>query len=202
MACFLMLVSHLQRGGLLSIGTFAAALFFACSGMNTILLIEKTRGRRCFDLFHILFPVFLFFGGLTQIVIVRGGQLRIFPEFLQSIALAILLVFRMGKLFPRPQLCGYLFPIPFLVQQLLRFSTPQSFKGPILQFVFGTGFCLFPWLGFVSLGILSLGWEGSPTAGCRWRSPALCRFLRAQGPGGRLRNGPGNNCFFHTIFLY
>ena len=56
MACFLMIAAHLLGGKLLPASTFAAPLFFACSGMNVVLLIEKTRGNRCYDLFHLFFP--------------------------------------------------------------------------------------------------------------------------------------------------
>jgi|GEM_PF-1829045 len=41
MAGFLMVLSHIAGRGLFPFGTFGAALFFFCSGMNTILFIKK-----------------------------------------------------------------------------------------------------------------------------------------------------------------
>jgi hypothetical protein len=157
MACFLMIAAHLFGGKLIPTSTFAASLFFACSGMNTILLIEKTRKNKCYNFFHTLFPIILFFGGCTQVVIAHGGRLRVIPEFLQFIALAVLLVFAFSKLFKNPRHCGYLFPVPFLVQQLLPWSFLRSFFGSPLSFLFGGGFVLFPWLGFVLFGVFLLG---------------------------------------------
>jgi hypothetical protein len=162
MACFLMIASHLLGGKLLPTSTFAAPLFFACSGMNVILLIEKTRGNRCYDLFHVFFPVLLFFGGITQIVIAHRGPLRLLPEFLQFIALAVLLVFGLGKLFKNPRFCGFLFPVPFLVQQLLPSSFLRFCQGSPLTFAFGGAFALFPWLGFVLFGVFLLGLGKNP----------------------------------------
>ena len=124
--------------------------------MNTILLIEKTGKNRCYNFFHILFPIILFFGGSTQVVIAHGGRLRVIPEFLQFIALAVLLVFAFSKLFKNPRHCGYLFPVPFLVQQLLPWSFLRSFNGSPLSFLFGGSFVLFPWLGFVLFGVFIL----------------------------------------------
>ena len=101
----------------------------------------------------------LFLGGITQIAVVHRGPLKIIPEFLQFIALAVLLVFGLGKLFKNPRRCGYLFPLPFLVQQLLPWSFLRSFHGSPLEFLFGGGFALFPWLGFVLFGVFILGLE-------------------------------------------
>jgi len=159
MACLLMIASHLISSQLLPFGTFAAPLFFACSGMNTILLIEKTKGNRHYDLFHLLFPVLLFVGGSTQVVIAHGGRLRLFPEFLQCIALSVLLIFFLGRLFAEPRRCGILFPVPFLVQQLLPGDFLRSCIGSPLGFIFGNGFVLFPWLGFFLFGVCLLWLE-------------------------------------------
>jgi hypothetical protein len=155
-ACFLMILSHLLGGKLLPASTFAAPLFFAFSGMNAILFLEKSGKSRCFDLFHLVFPVLLFFGGVTQIMIVHRGPLRLAPEFLQFIALEVLLLFGLGKLFKNPRRCGWLFPLPFLVQQLLPWSFLRSFQGTPMAFLFGNGFALFPWLGFVLFGVFIL----------------------------------------------
>jgi hypothetical protein len=155
-ACLLMIAAHFPSGKILSFGTFAAPLFFACSGMNTILMIEKTKGNRCYDLFHLVFPLLLFFGGSTQVVIVHGGRLRVAPAFLQCIALSLLLIFALSKLFKDPRRCGMLFPVPFLVKGLQSWLVPGSFKGESLEFIIGDGFSLFPWLGFFLFGIFLL----------------------------------------------
>ncbi|MBN2346061.1 MAG: hypothetical protein JXO51_06690 [Candidatus Aminicenantes bacterium] len=156
-ACLLMILAHLAPHGLLPVGNFAAALFFACSGMNAILMIERTRGSRLFDLYHVLFPLILFFGGSTLIAVIHGGRLRIAFGLLQFIALAIVLVFALSKLFPDPRSCGWLFPIPFLVQQLAPASVLGSRGEFPLSMLFGNRFVLFPWLGFFLFGIFILG---------------------------------------------
>ncbi len=156
MACLLMIAAHFISAGLLPFGTFAAPLFFACSGMNTILLIARTRGNRRYDLFHVIFPVLLFFGGSTQTVIALGGRLRIAPGFLQCIALAVLALFLLSRAFREPMKVGHLFPLPFLVQQLLPLSFLKSSPGTPLAFLVGSGFVLFPWLGFFLFGVFIL----------------------------------------------
>ncbi len=156
MACLLMIAAHFISAKRLPFGTFAAPLFFACSGMNTILLIARTREDRRYDLFHVFFPLLLFFGGSTQIVIAQGGRLRIEPGFLQCIALALLVLFLLSKLFRDPLAVGHLFPLPFLIQQLLPLSFQRSFPGTPLDFLFGSGFVLFPWLGFFLFGVFIL----------------------------------------------
>lgn len=157
MACLLMIVAHLGAGKYFLNGTFAAPLFFAFSGMNTILLIEKTVKNRAHDWLHLLFPVILFFGGSIQAAVAHNGHWRIFPEFLQFIALAMLLVFGLGKVFKSPRASGYFFAVPFLVQQLLPYAFQEAVQYSPLGFVFGSHFALFPWLGFVLFGIFILG---------------------------------------------
>lgn len=149
LACLLMLPAHLLSARYLPIGTFAAPLFFACSGMNTILLLLRTRNNPRFNLYHLFFPLLLFFGASTQVVIAHGGPLRIFPEFLQCIAMAVLALFLLSKVFRDPLRVGWFFPVPFLVQQLF----PLAFYGSPLAFLFGEGFALFPWLGFFLFGV-------------------------------------------------
>jgi hypothetical protein len=156
LACLLMIAAHLPSVKMMPFGTFAAPLFFACSGMNTILLIEKTKGNRCYDLLHLVFPLLLFFGGSTQVVIFHGGRLRVIPAFLQCIALSLLLIFALSKLFKDPRRCGMLFPVPFLVKGLQSWLVPGSFKGLRLEFIIGGNFSIFPWLGFFLFGIFLL----------------------------------------------
>ncbi len=155
-ACLLMLAAHFISARLLPFGTFAAPLFFACSGMNTIKLIEKTSANRRYDLFHLFFPLLLFFGGSTQVVVAHGGRLRIFPEFLQCIALAVLILFVLSRVFRNPFHVGCLFPVPFLIQHFL----PMTFSGSPLAFLFSKGFALFPWLGFFLFGVFILYLKG------------------------------------------
>lgn len=152
MACLLMIAAHFVSAKLLPFGTFAAPLFFACSGMNTVLLIEKTRDNRRFDLYHLAFPVLLFFGGITQVIIAHGGGWRIFPEFLQCIAMSLLAIFLLSKGLRRPLAIGVLFPLPFLAQQALSLT----FYRPPLNLLFSAGFALVPWLGFFLFGVLLL----------------------------------------------
>lgn len=161
LACLLMIAAHFISGRLLAFGTFAAPLFFACSGMNTSLLIERTRGNRRYDLFHWLVPWILFFGGSTHIVVAHGGSLRIFPEFLQCIALAVIALFLLGKIVRDPLRLGALFPIPFFVPMLLPPSILSWIRGTPLIFLFGGGFSLFPWLGFFLFGVLVLNLKQS-----------------------------------------
>lgn len=152
MACLLMIAGHFISARLLPFGTFAAPLFFACSGMNTILLLERTRDNRRCDLFHLFFPALLFFGGVFQIVIAHGGPLRIFPGFLQCIALALLVLFLLSRVIRRTLRIGWLFPLPFVVPHLL----PANFSDGTFGLFFGRGFALFPWLGFFLFGVLLL----------------------------------------------
>ncbi len=158
MACLLMIAAHFVSARLIPFGTFAAPLFFACSGMNTMLMLEKTRGNRCFDFFHLFFPLLLFFGGSTQVVIAHGGGLRIVPGFLQCIALSLLVLLLLGRVFRNSFPVGCLFPVPFLIHLLLPVSLSASFRGTPLAFLYGKGFALFPWLGFFLFGVFILRW--------------------------------------------
>ena len=157
LAGLLMIVAHLEAGRFFPAGTFAAPLFFACSGMNTVLLIQKTVKIRAYDFFHLLFPVILFFGGTIQVAIAHNDHWRVIPEFLQLIALSGLLVFLLAKVFRSPYASGYFFPVPFIIQQLLPHVFQEAVQYSPLGFVFGSHFALFPWLGFVLFGIFVLG---------------------------------------------
>jgi len=159
MAGFLMIMAHIAGRGMLPFGTFGAALFFFCSGMNTILFIDKTKGKRGVGFYHMIFVVLLFFGGYTQIKIAHPLKTSFIPEFLQFCALAVLLVFLLAKLFKNPLHSGYLFPFPFLLH-----IGYQAGYFPFLEtaaawrfFLFGPGgFSLFPWAGYFLYGILLL----------------------------------------------
>jgi hypothetical protein len=159
MAGFLMVLSHIAGRGLLPFGTFGAALFFFCSGMNTILFINKVKGKKWANSYHILFVILLFFGGYTQIKIAHPLKTSLFPEFLQLSALAILFVFLLAKLFKNPLHTGYLFPIPFLIHICYHagYIPFLHIIGSWRYFLFGLGgFSLFPWAGYFLYGTLLL----------------------------------------------
>ena len=159
LAGFLMILAHLDGARIFPFGTFGAALFFLCSGMNTILFIDRTREKRNFNLYHIFFAVLLFVGGWTQIVITHPDNPRMVPEFLQVSALSILLIFFLSKLFQNIHFVGFLFPVPFLLHLLYQngvFSLPDLWPG-LTSFVFGSAaFPLFPWSGFFLFGVFLL----------------------------------------------
>lgn len=159
LAGFLMILAHLDGARIFHFGTFGAALFFLCSGMNTILFIDRSRKKRNFNLYHIFFIVLLFFGGFTQIVISHPGESRLVPEFLQVSALSILLILLLSKLFKNIHHVGFLFPVPFVLHLLYQsgvFHLPDVWP-QFTSFIFGSAaFPLFPWSGFFLYGIFLL----------------------------------------------
>jgi hypothetical protein len=157
MACLLMVAAHLISKKILPFGTLAAPLFFAYSGMNTILLIERTKGKKCFDVFHAIFPVILFFGGISHIVITKIGPLHVGMKLLQFIAVAVFLLFLLSKFFRDPRRCGILFPVPFIVQQLLPLISLGTSRALPVEFLFNDEYPLFPWFGFFLFGVFLLG---------------------------------------------
>jgi hypothetical protein len=158
-AGFLMIAAHITSHSLLPFGTFGAALFFLCSGMNTILFLERTRKKKKTNYYHLFFGILLFTGGYTQIVIAHPGDARIMPEFLQVSALSILLIFGLSKCFKQMYHAGFLFPVPFLLHFLFMegmIRLPSS-AGEAASFFFGSaGFPLFPWAGFFLYGVFLL----------------------------------------------
>lgn len=160
LAGFLMILAHLDGARIFHFGTFGAALFFLCSGMNTFLFIDRNRKKRNFNLYHIFFVVLLFFGGFTQIKISHPDESRLVPEFLQVSALSILLILLLSKLFKNIHHVGFLFPVPFALHLL--YQTCSVFHLPdvwpqFTSFIFGSGaFPLFPWSGFFLYGIFLL----------------------------------------------
>ncbi len=89
-------------------------------------------------------------------VVAHGGRLRIFPSFCKCIALAVLVLFVLSRVFRNPFHMGCLFPVPFLIQHFL----PLTFYGSPLAFLFSQGFALFPWLGFFLFGVFILYLKG------------------------------------------
>jgi hypothetical protein len=158
-AGYLMILAHISSLGLLPFGTFGAALFFLCSGMNTILFLDRTRKKRYYNYYHLFFGILLFIGGYTQIVIAHPGNARFVPEFLQVSALSILMIFGLSKCFRNMYHAGFLFPVPFLLHFLFLegiIRLPGK-AGAVTSFFFGTGaFPLFPWAGFFLYGVFLL----------------------------------------------
>jgi len=154
-----MLAVHLDGGNFLPFGAFGAALFFLCSGMNTILFIERTKDKKNYNFYHLFFIVLLFFGGYTQIVVAHPGISYLMPEFLQVSALSMLVIFMLSKVFKKMYLIGYVFPVPFLLHFIYQmdffpFIDRSSSLG---VFFFGSAaFPLFPWSGFFLFGIFLL----------------------------------------------
>lgn len=158
-AGLLMIIAHLDWFNLLPVGTFGAPLFFLCSGMNTILFIEKVKSAKGFIWYQLFFIFLLFFGGYSQIAIMQPNYAPLMPEFLQMSALSILLITGLSKITRNPIHIGGLFFIPFLLHlgfkhHLLSFFHTNS---PVRTFFFGQhNFPLFPWSGYFLYGILLL----------------------------------------------
>ena len=111
-----MVLGHSPGGNtLLPFGTVGAALFFFCSGMNTIISLERSRGHRGLVAFNLFFILLLFFGGYFQIVIVHPQLNKIIAEFFQLIALGMLLILVLFKIIKSTRVIGYLFFLPFLI---------------------------------------------------------------------------------------
>ena len=154
-----MIAIHLDGGNLFPFGVFGAALFFLCSGMNTILFIERTKNKKNYNFYHLFFIVLLFFGGYTQIVVAHPGISHLLPEFLQVSALSMLVIFMLSKVFKKMYLIGYVFPIPFLLHFIYQMDFfPFIDRSSRLGiFFFGAAaFPLFPWSGFFLFGIFLL----------------------------------------------
>ncbi|MCJ7582790.1 MAG: acyltransferase [Candidatus Aminicenantes bacterium] len=159
LAGFLMIMIHLDGANIFPFGFFGASLFFFCSGMNTILFIQRSHEKKNYNLYHIFFVVLLFFGGFTQIVISHPDESRFVPEFLQVSALSILLILLLSKLFKNIHHVGFLFPVPFVLHLLYQngvFSLPDILP-QFTSFIFGSAaFPLFPWSGFFLFGVFLL----------------------------------------------
>jgi len=159
-----MIAVHLDGGHLFPFGVFGPALFFLCSGMNTVLFIERTRQKRNFNFYHLFFIFLLFFGGYTQIVIAHPGVSKFMPEFLQVSALSMLVIFLLSKTVKKSHQIGYLFPLPFLLHFLYQAELlPFIDRIPrVGVFFFGSAaFPLFPWCGFFLFGIFLLHLRGT-----------------------------------------
>lgn len=159
-AAFLMIAAHCAGANtLLPFGNFGAALFFFCSGMNTILFLERTKKFKGVLFYQLFFVLLLFFGGYTQIVIAHPDVKGFIPAFLQFNALGILLIFTLFKICKYYRFVGYLFFLPFLFHfgyklGLLPFINTNT---NWTLFLFGkTGFPLFPWAGYLLYGVLVL----------------------------------------------
>ncbi len=159
-AAFLMIAAHCPGGNtLLPFGNFGAALFFFCSGMNTMLFLEKTKKLKGMILYQLFFVLLLFFGGYTQIVIAHPDVKGFIPAFLQFNALAMLLLFILVKFLKNSRLAGYLFFFPFLLHFCYKLNWLPFLHSDASWrfFLFGKiGFPLFPWAGYLLYGVLVL----------------------------------------------
>lgn len=158
-AGLLMIMAHLDWFNLMPVGTFGAPLFFLCSGMNTVLFVEKTRPARGIGLYQAFFVLLLFFGGYSQIAIMRPEGSPLIPEFLQMSALSILLIFLLSKIIKKPVYIGGLFFVPFLLHLGFKYHILEFLHtdAPLRTFFFGQHhFPLFPWSGFFLYGVLLL----------------------------------------------
>jgi hypothetical protein len=158
-AGLLMIIAHIDGNHVFHFGTFGAALFFLCSGMNTILFMEKNKSMKNKYFYHILFVIILFVGGYTQLVIQIGRLSPLIPGFLQFSALSILLVFLLFKLIKKTIYIGYLFPIPFILHLCFQYNYLHflNINSIWRGFFIGSGaFSLFPWSGYFLYGIFLL----------------------------------------------
>jgi hypothetical protein len=154
-----MIMAHLDWFHLMPVGTFGAPLFFLCSGMNTVLFVDKTRSARGTGLYQAFFVLLLFFGGYSQIAIMRPGGSPLIPEFLQMSALSILLIFLLSKIIKKSVYIGGLFVVPFLLHLGFKYHVLEFLHtdAPLRTFFFGPHhFPLFPWSGFFLYGVLLL----------------------------------------------
>jgi uncharacterized membrane protein len=170
-AALLMIAAHGSGGNtVLPFGNFGAALFFFCSGMNTLLFLRKNIYYSGTVLFNFLFALILFLGGYTQIVIAHPHVHGFIPAFLQFNALGVVLILLIFKICRNPVIVGLFFPLPFILHilyQLECFSFLSS-DAPWMPFVFGrTGFPLFPWSGFLLFGAFMLNLRERPRV-MRW----------------------------------
>jgi hypothetical protein len=155
-ACFLMLAPHFLGGAMPLPGTFAAPLFFSLSGMSSSLMFKSSREGKTHYLFHAVFPLLLFFGGITQIGIAHSGMFRIIPEFMQFLALSMLLALPLCGRRENHFRIGLLFPIPFIGFWLLGPAIIPHSDGTPLSFLISENFAIFPRFGYFLFGILLL----------------------------------------------
>ncbi len=151
-AGFLMIAAHIDGGRFFYFGTFGAALFFLCSGINTMIFSVRNYDKKNFTLYSLFFSILLFFGGYTQIVIAHGTKTGLIPEFLQISALSIIIISILIKILKKPALTAYLFLLPFFIYIIFRSSLSFYGKG-IFRFFWGRGFTLLPWVGYFLFGL-------------------------------------------------
>lgn len=158
LAGLLMIMAHIDGATVFPFGTFGASVFFFCSGMNTIIFMERVKEKRNTNLYFLFFVLLLFFGGFTQIVIAHP-EIRFIPEFLQMSALSILLILILSKLFKNPRFVGFFFPFPFIFHLIFQkglLPLQDTWPG-FMSFLFGSAaFPLFPWSGFFLFGVFML----------------------------------------------
>lgn len=165
-AAFLMIAAHAPGGNaVLPFGNFGAALFFFCSGMNTIIFLDRTRHLKGINWYQFFFALLLFFGGYTQIVIAHQKTGKLIPEFLQFNALGILLIFFLFRIFKDQRWVGYLFFLPFLIHLGFKYQLLPSLPlyHSVLDYFVGKHiFPLFPWSGFLLFGVFMFSLREKP----------------------------------------
>ncbi|MGH9466231.1 MAG: hypothetical protein ACRD1Y_02640 [Terriglobales bacterium] len=148
LACLLMVVAHvpLPHAPWLDIGTEAAVLFFASTGMNFWHIAARSRGDEARIAANGLFLIFAGFannyvnGTLTQ------------ADVFQSAGMAMLAMLALRWLLPR--FWTWLFPIPYLIHYLnAHVYFWKISAGGVSSFFLAPGlFPLLPWLSFYLLG--------------------------------------------------
>lgn len=147
-ACLLMVIAHvpLPHAPWLQIGTEAAVLFFASTGMNLWHIVARDRGDELRIAANGLFLIFA--GFANNYVNGTMGQADVF----QSAGMAMLAMLALRWLLPR--FWTWLFPLPYLIHFLNAHVYYWKISaGGVSSFFLSPGlFPLLPWLSFYLLG--------------------------------------------------
>ncbi|MGH9485202.1 MAG: hypothetical protein ACRD1F_09110, partial [Terriglobales bacterium] len=148
LACLLMIVAHvpLPHAPWLQIGTEAAVLFFASTGMNLWHIAARDRGDEARIAANGLFLIFA--GFANNYVNGTMGQADVF----QSAGMAMIAMLALRWLLPR--WWTWLFPLPYLIHYLNAHVYYWKISaGGASSFFMSPGlFPLLPWLSFYLLG--------------------------------------------------
>lgn len=146
-ACLLMVTAHVHfvRAPWLQYVTMTTALFFACTGVNLVGIVERRRGEERRLAANALF---LLLAGFADNYV--QGTMRACDVF-QGAGLAMLAMLALRQLWPR--YWTWLFPVPFLVHLANQHCHWKVADGGVSSFVLTPGlFPLLPWLSFYLLG--------------------------------------------------
>ncbi|MGE5576637.1 MAG: hypothetical protein ACM3TT_05500 [Syntrophothermus sp.] len=126
---------------LVFLGGFAPVLFFAVSGVTTVM----QAGRKRLPVVILTYG-FLFFLGLALNALSPDPFVS---NIIQCVSLSVILL-AVGLQYMKPELLGITFLVPFLIH----LARPEDLPYPIAGFLFERGwFPLFPWLSFFLLGM-------------------------------------------------